>query len=432
MLVARLAGRDYIGTMILVRGCLTAVVLLLVGAASAAAESQTFGVNSPAAPFHRWVVPATVCSTTFDLNGAEGSTGSGGAQVISTLKVTPGTAYDIYVGDFGTIGNGGYNGGGAAAYGGVGGGGATDVRDGPGLGSRILVAAGGGGNGANPTPDGGHGGIGALVGQDGTTGISNMPGKGGKGATATSGGAGGGGFAGKPGQLGVGGAGGSGNEAGGGGGGGGGLFGGGGGGGANGSQGGGGGGGGSSLTAGGTVSDTPHPGRGKATVTFNTGSCVQPDGGLQQLGGAGGGGAGPDTTKPTIGAVRFSTSVFRAAASGPAFGAQRRPIGTKVTFNLSETSAVRLTVQRKTSGRRVSGKCKTRTRKNRKKPKCTLWKNVTGSFTVPGKAGTNTFKFRGRIGGKKLRPGSYRLNGTATDPAKNKSVPKRKGFKIVR
>ena len=57
---------------------------------------------------------------------------------------------------------------------------------------------------------------------------------------------------------------------------------------------------------------------------------------------------------------------------------------------------------------------------------------MTGSFTVPGKAGTNTFTFRGRIGGKKLRPGSYRLNGTATDPAKNKSLPKRKRFRIVK
>ena len=56
---------------------------------------------------------------------------------------------------------------------------------------------------------------------------------------------------------------------------------------------------------------------------------------------------------------------------------------------------------------------------------------MKGSFTVAGKAGKNTFKFRGRLGGKKLTPGSYRLTGTATDPSKNASVPKHKGFKIV-
>jgi hypothetical protein len=39
---------------------------------------------------------------------------------------------------------------------------------------------------------------------------------------------------------------------------------------------------------------------------------------------------------------------------------------------------------------------------------------------------------RNRIGGHKLSRGSYRLSGVATDPAKNASVPKRKGYRIVR
>ncbi|HEX5908970.1 MAG TPA: hypothetical protein VFY44_00665, partial [Thermoleophilaceae bacterium] len=104
----------------------------------------------------------------------------------------------------------------------------------------------------------------------------------------------------------------------------------------------------------------------------------------------------------------------------------------KVSFNLSEAASVRFTVERKTSGRRVSGKCKARTRKNRKKAKCDLWKKVTGSFTVPGKAGANSFTFRGRIGGKALSKGDYRLTGTATDAARNVSVPTKKTFKIVK
>ena len=89
-------------------------------------------------------------------------------------------------------------------------------------------------------------------------------------------------------------------------------------------------------------------------------------------------------------------------------------------------------MQRKTAGRRVSGRCKARTKKNATKAKCTRWKSVTGAFTYAGKAGKNTFTFRGRVGGKALKPGSYRLSGTATDPAKNASVPKQKGFRIVR
>ena len=57
---------------------------------------------------------------------------------------------------------------------------------------------------------------------------------------------------------------------------------------------------------------------------------------------------------------------------------------------------------------------------------------MTGSFTVPGKAGKNTITFRGRVGGRKLRTGSYRMTGTATDPAKNASTPAKATFRIVK
>jgi hypothetical protein len=141
-----------------------------------------------------------------------------------------------------------------------------------------------------------------------------------------------------------------------------------------------------------------------------------------------------DKTKPTLGSFSLSVSVFKAAKSGPAFSSKqsRAPTGSRVSYKLSEASSVKFTVQRKTRGRRVHGKCKAPTHSNRKKPKCTRWKRVKGSFTVAGKAGKNTFKFRGRIGGKALKPGRYRLSGQATDPSKNKSVPKNKGFRIVK
>jgi hypothetical protein len=56
---------------------------------------------------------------------------------------------------------------------------------------------------------------------------------------------------------------------------------------------------------------------------------------------------------------------------------------------------------------------------------------MRGSIAVSGKPGANSFTFRGRIGGKKLKPGSYRLNGKATDRAANASSLRRKGFRIV-
>ena len=153
-------------------------------------------------------------------------------------------------------------------------------------------------------------------------------------------------------------------------------------------------------------------------------------------GGPGGGRPAADVLKPALGGLSLSRSRFAAATSGAAFGAGRKrrgaPVGTKLSFTLSEPSSVRFRVQRKTSGRRVSGRCKARTRANRKRRRCTLWKRVSGSFTFPGKAGRNRLTFRGRVGGRKLKVGSYRLIATATDPAKNSSAPKNRAFRIVR
>ena len=39
---------------------------------------------------------------------------------------------------------------------------------------------------------------------------------------------------------------------------------------------------------------------------------------------------------------------------------------------------------------------------------------LKGSFTRAGLAGTNTFRFTGRLNGKRLRPGRYRLVATPT------------------
>jgi streptogramin lyase len=142
-----------------------------------------------------------------------------------------------------------------------------------------------------------------------------------------------------------------------------------------------------------------------------------------------------DTAKPRLGSLRFSRTSFRAAGSGASISRRTRkktPVGTAVRFSLSEAAAVKFTVDRKTKGRRVGRKCKARTRANAKKKSCTRWVKVKGSFTVAAKAGKNSFKFRGRIGGKKLKTARYRLNSQATDKAGNKSALKRKGFKIVK
>jgi len=137
----------------------------------------------------------------------------------------------------------------------------------------------------------------------------------------------------------------------------------------------------------------------------------------------------PDTIKPVLSSFSLSPVRFRAASSGPSISAA---LGTRVSYKLSEKAAVNFRVERAVLGRFVGGRCVRPKRSNRTKRRCTRYVTLRGSFTDKGKAGKNSFKFRGRLGGRKLRPGRYRLRAVATDPAKNRSQPKRVILQIVR
>ncbi len=132
---------------------------------------------------------------------------------------------------------------------------------------------------------------------------------------------------------------------------------------------------------------------------------------------------------PLLRRLKLSPASFRAEHSGPSVAAA--PRGTTVSFWLSEPSTVRFTVQRKTAGRRVAGRCVKRKRSNRGHKRCVRWVRRPGSFTIEGNAADNSFKFRGRIGGRTLKAGRYRLNARATDATGNKSRVRRKQFRIV-
>ena len=63
------------------------------------------------------------------------------------------------------------------------------------------------------------------------------------------------------------------------------------------------------------------------------------------------------------------------------------------------------------------------------KKRCRGYKKVRGSFNSGGFAGQNSFKFTGRVGGKKLRRGKYRLTGTPSKSTRT-GAPVRASFKI--
>jgi hypothetical protein len=140
----------------------------------------------------------------------------------------------------------------------------------------------------------------------------------------------------------------------------------------------------------------------------------------------------PDITAPTISALKLSQTTFRAALSGAPFRAARAPIGAFLSFTLSERGRARFTFDRSTPGRTVKGRCVKTTSANRSRKSCKRWVAAKGSFTVTGKQGRNRIQVRGRISGRKLAPGSYRLNARETDVAGNRSGTKRTTFRVVR
>ena len=146
-----------------------------------------------------------------------------------------------------------------------------------------------------------------------------------------------------------------------------------------------------------------------------------------------GGGGGADLTPPAFqGAILLSPSTFAAALRGPSIAQSRVPVGTRLSYRLSEVAPVTFTVQRQAAGRRVGGRCVRPTRANRRRPRCTRYVRVRGGFVHRGRAGANSFKFTGRLAGRRLSPARYRLVGIAEDAAGNISAPARASFRIER
>jgi hypothetical protein len=139
----------------------------------------------------------------------------------------------------------------------------------------------------------------------------------------------------------------------------------------------------------------------------------------------------PDKTASDVQNLRFQRRVFAAFGSGPSVIASARkkktPKGSRVSYTLAEDATVKFKVERATKGRRKGKKC---VAKRKKGKRCTIYKRIKGSFTHAGRKGSNSFRFSGRVGGKKLRPARYRLAAVATDTAGNRGKAVRRSFRI--
>jgi hypothetical protein len=127
----------------------------------------------------------------------------------------------------------------------------------------------------------------------------------------------------------------------------------------------------------------------------------------------------------------FPLSFFPALRGASIAG--RTPVGTTIRYTLDRAARVRFTVERPAPGRRLANRrCVAPNRANRLRPRCTRYVAVRGSFSHSGSAGVNRFRFTGRIGGRRLAPGSYRLVVTPPAVGRTRGVVRRIPFRIKR
>jgi uncharacterized protein YceK len=118
-----------------------------------------------------------------------------------------------------------------------------------------------------------------------------------------------------------------------------------------------------------------------------------------------------DRHKPVLSKLTAKPKRFKAATK------KKPKRGTNVSFTLSEPASVRMTVER----------CA-----KRKRGRCVRWKALKGGLTQAGAQGANKVRFNGRLRGKALKAGGYRLVLTPKDGAANVGKAARVAFAVRR
>ena len=148
--------------------------------------------------------------------------------------------------------------------------------------------------------------------------------------------------------------------------------------------------------------------------------------------------AGADATfttlpLPRVRALRVRPRIWHAGSRRVRVARKRRrPVGTRISFSLNRRARVRLRFFAVRRGRRVHGRCRPPTPRNRHARRCRRLRPA-GRISFAGHKGRNRVRFQGRISKtKRLRPGRYRLTVTAIDRTVAKRSSRSATFRIVR
>ena len=151
--------------------------------------------------------------------------------------------------------------------------------------------------------------------------------------------------------------------------------------------------------------------------------------------GTGAGGGTPpvlDTTAPVLSGVSLSRIPFRVAKAPTAITAGARR-GTVLRFSSSEAGTLSIQIERVQPGHKVNKGAKQVCKAVPpavKRGRCNLYSRAA-TLTGAIKAGPGRVALTGRIGAKRMKPGSYRLTLTASDAAGNRSKAVVRTIKVL-
>jgi PKD domain len=146
-------------------------------------------------------------------------------------------------------------------------------------------------------------------------------------------------------------------------------------------------------------------------------------------------GPGPVATAASLSSFSLAPSTFRAATKGASVAAAKpkpKPIGSTVRYRLDKASIVTFTAEQLLAGKLSGKKCVAPTKRLSKAKSCTRVVAARGSFGHSGKAGQNSLKFTGRMGGKALPAGTYNLIGTPATVGASRGKAVRAKFTIAK
>jgi hypothetical protein len=126
--------------------------------------------------------------------------------------------------------------------------------------------------------------------------------------------------------------------------------------------------------------------------------------------------------------LRISPSGFTAAPSGPSIATAS---SSTVSYRLSDAALVTFSIEKAVLGRAAGGQCLRQTQPVGGAKPCTRFVLLRGSFARASQTGVNTLRFRGRLRGRSLAPGRYRLIARAADATANAAPAKQAAFRIL-